>query len=155
MAEIEFTPISYYRAMKKNTPQQYAQRLWWCFSTASAKMVDETLTLVEDDVFNNYATVIAYNIKYSDKQFADTKYVTALQRFYKPISKMQVYDDFICRHYPTKRQGIDIFKIWHPSQREIRLREIDDDIEDSEQTLDGFVSRNMLYDLKDGEYEIY
>ncbi|CAB3981396.1 Hypothetical predicted protein [Paramuricea clavata] len=154
MTEIQFVPISYYRAMEKNTPGPNAQRMWWCFSTASAKMVDETLTLVENDAFNNYATVIAYNIKYSDKQFTDTKYVTALQRSYKPISKMQLYDDFICRHYPTKR-GIDIFKIWHPSRREISATEIDNDIEDSKQTLDGFVSRNMLWDLKHGEYEIY
>ncbi|CAB3977967.1 Hypothetical predicted protein [Paramuricea clavata] len=154
MVEIDFVPMSYYRAMEKDMPKQYAQRLWWCFCTTSVQMVDETLKLVENDVFDNSATVIAYKIKYSDKQFADTTYVTAMLRFRKPISQTQLYDDFICQHYSIRR-NIDNFKIWHPSPREIRATEIDDDIQNSEQLLEGFVSRSMLWDLKNGEYEIY
>ncbi|CAB3978019.1 Hypothetical predicted protein [Paramuricea clavata] len=118
-------------------------------------MVDETLALVENDVFNNASTVRAYKLKYTDSVYADTTYVTALLRFRRAVSALQVYNDFICKHYSGRRKNIDLFSIWHPTQSEIRAREISDDIGEDDHFMGDIVTRDMLWYLKDGEYTIY
>ncbi|CAB4011373.1 Hypothetical predicted protein [Paramuricea clavata] len=116
-------------------------------SADSSEMVDVTQKLVFDDVFYETANIVAYNIKYSNEEFADTNYVTVIQRFYSPVSCLQVWDDWICKNYPTKRWGIDIFSIWHPSRSEIGKRAIKDDVVD-----DTSFRRDTLWRSEQGEY---
>ena len=113
-------PQSYFERNQNLSP--YAQRLWWCISTDSSDMVDLTQCCVvfNDTLFSQRVGIIAYE---ADK----TKYITIIKRFDKPVSRLQVYDDWICKLYTTKRDGIDRFRVWHPSQSEIRKCTINDD----------------------------
>ena len=123
---------------------QYSQRLWWCITTSSSDMVNFTEKLVhQDQFFPHPVNIIAYEI-------GTKKYVTIIKRFHKPVSCLQVYDDWICKHYTTKRDGHDMFRIWHPTQSEISKRTINDEL-DSE-----FASqRKTLWTFKDGIYRCF
>jgi predicted CopG family antitoxin len=127
---------------------QYAQRLWWCITTSSSEMVDFTEQLVfNDKFFPHPANIIAYEI---DNDVYKEKYVTIIKRFHKPVSCLQVYDDWICKLYTTKRDGIDMFRIWHPSQSEISRRTINDDLDEA---FEG--QRNELWSFKDVIYRCF
>jgi hypothetical protein len=118
-----FTPLSY-GAREKNL-SVYAQRVWWCYSVDTEAMVDRTRALVFYDVFETQPTTIAaYKVK--SARALEGTYVTVIKRFCKKVSVLQVFDDWICKHYPTKRNGIDTFSIWHPTQSEIKDRVIND-----------------------------
>ena len=116
-------PQSYFERNQNLSP--YAQRLWWCISTDSSDMVDLTHQFVLNDTFFPQPVgIIAYKV---DKIYKKTKYITIIKRFHKPVSRLQVYDTWICKLYTTKRDGIDQFRVWHPSQSEIRECKINDD----------------------------
>ena len=126
----------------------YSQRLWWCITTSSSEMVDFTEQLVDNDTFFPHpVNIIAYEIKGA---VSKEKYVTIIKRFHKPVSCLQVYDDWICKLYTTKRQGHDIFRIWHPSQSEISKRTINDDLDD-----DFVGQRHKLWTFKDGIFSSF
>ena len=144
---VRFIPNSYYE--RDQTISVYAQRLWWCYSVDSSDMVDATHDIVLNDVFSPQPTaVVAYNIK--DKKFGETKYVTVIKRFHKSVSALQVHDDWLCKHYPTRRYGFDIFNIWHPSRSEIVRCAINDTFVDSFE-----VQREKLWSFEQGEYRYY
>jgi hypothetical protein len=140
-------PKSYFERNQDISP--YAQRLWWCISTDSSEMVDLTQQFVLNDTFFPHPVgIIAYEI---DEIYKETKYVTIIKRFHKPVSCLQVYDDWICKLYTTKRQGIDLFHIWHPSQSEISKRTINDN-----SFPDGFEGRrNKLWSFVDAIYRCF
>ena len=126
----------------------YSQRLWWCITTSSSEMVDFTEQLVDmDSFYPEPANIIAYEVKGA---VSKEKYVTIIKRFHKPVSRLQVYDDWICKVYTTKRHGQDIFRIWHPSQSEISRRTINDDLAD-----DFVGQRNKLWTFTDGIFSSY
>ena len=141
------TPVTYTMMLPQSYIErnqdlnQYSQRLWWCITTSSSDMVNFTEQLVhQDQFFPHPANIIAY-------EFGTEKYVTIIKRFHKPVSCLQVYDDWICKHYTTKRDGHDMFRIWHPTQSEISKRTINDEL-DAE-----FASeRRTLWTFKDGIY---
>jgi hypothetical protein len=123
---------------------QYSQRLWWCITTSSSDMVNFTEQLVhQNQFFPQPANIIAY-------ETGTEKYVTIIKRFHKPISCLQVYDDWICKHYTTKRNGHDMFRIWHPSHSEISRRTIKDDLD-----AELMCQRKKLWDFKDGIYRCF
>ena len=123
----------------------YAQRLWWCISTDSSDMVDLTHQFVLNDTFFPQPVgIIAYEV---DEIYKKTKYITIIKRFHKPVSCLQVYD-WICKLYTTKRDGIDRFRVWHPSQNEIRICTINDD------SFDG-VRRDKLWSFEDAIYHCH
>jgi hypothetical protein len=140
-----FTPLSY--GARERNLSIYAQRIWWCYSVDTMSMVERTHDLaVFSDVFSAQpTTIVAYKIK--DASALEGAYVTVIKRFCKKVSALQVFDDWICKHYPTKRNGIDVFNIWHPSQSEIKDREINDPIAD---TLE--FHREKLWCFQDGVY---
>jgi hypothetical protein len=122
----------------------YAQRLWWCITTSSSDMVNFTEKLVHQDQFYPHPVkIIAYELP-------TEKYVTIIKRFHKPVSCLQVYDDWVCKLYTTKRDGYDMFRIWHPTQREISKRTINDEYDSK---LGG--QRKTLWDFEDGIYRCF
>ena len=115
-------PQSYFERNQNLSP--YAQRLWWCISTDSSDMIDLTqCCVVNDTFFSQRVGIIAYETTY---ETGKTKYLTIIKRFDKPVSCLQV-DDWLCKLYVTRRDGFDRFRIWHPSQSEIRKCTINDD----------------------------
>ena len=139
-------PQSYFERNQDLSP--YAQRLWWCITTDSSEMVDLTHQFVLNDTFFPHPVgIIAYEV---DEIYKKTKYVMIIKRFHKPVSCLQVYDDWICKLYTTKRDGVDLFRIWHPSQSEISKRIINDDFPDS---FEG--RRNKLWSFVDAIYHCY
>lgn len=119
LPHISFVPNSY--GVRERNLSVYAQRVWWCYSVDTSAMVDRTKQLVFQDVFDTQPTsIVAY--KYTREGFLKGEYVTIIKRFCKKVSVLQVFDDWICKHYPTKRNGIDEFSIWHPTRSEIKDR---------------------------------
>jgi hypothetical protein len=109
-------------------------------------MVDITHDLVFHDVFSTQpAAIVAYKIK--DWRHLEGVYVTVIKRFCKKVSVLQVFDDWICKHYPTKRNGIDIFNIWHPSQSEIKRCAINDSFVNNRE-----LQREKLWCFERGAY---
>ena len=127
---------------------QYSQRLWWCITTSSSDMVNFTEQLVHDDQFFPHpANIIAYEVGSGAHK---KKYVTIIKRFHKPVSCLQVYDDWICNHYTTKRDGHDMFRIWHPTQSEISRRNINDKLD-----AQMLCQLNKLWTFEDGIYRCF
>ena len=121
---MRFVPNAYHEREKDLSV--YAQIIWWCYSVDTTAMVDVTQGLVFNNVFSTQpAAIVAYKIK-NVKADQGTTYVTVIKRFCKKMSVIQVFDDWICKHYPTKRNGIDTFNIWHPSRSEIKRCAIND-----------------------------
>jgi hypothetical protein len=139
-----FVPISY--SERERNLSVYAQRVWWCYSVDTRGMVDRTHDLVFHDVFSTQPTsIVAYKIK--NWRQLDGMYVTVIKRFCKKVSVLQVFDDWICKHYPTKRNGIDVFNIWHPSQSEIKGRVINDSFVNNRE-----LQREKLWCFEEGAY---
>jgi hypothetical protein len=142
---MRFVPNAYYEREKDLSV--YAQRIWWCYSVDTAAMVDITHDLVFNDVFSTQPTaIVAYKIK-DVKVDLETVYVTVIKRFCKKMSVLQVFDDWICKHYPTKRNSIDTFNIWHPSRSEIKRCVINDTFVNGSE-----VQREKLWCLEQGTY---
>jgi hypothetical protein len=109
-------------------------------------MVNFTEQLVhQDQFFPHPANIIVYEVGTRKE-----KYVTIIKRFHKPVSCLQVYDNWICKLYTTKRDGYDMFRIWNPTQSEISRRTINDKLDD-----EVISQRKTLWTFKDGIYRCF